>query len=40
MPNVTWHEIPRCGHMPLIEQPAETIRLVEAHLAEPLAATG
>jgi pimeloyl-ACP methyl ester carboxylesterase len=33
MPNVTTRELPRCGHMPIIEQPAETIRRIEAHLA-------
>jgi pimeloyl-ACP methyl ester carboxylesterase len=36
MPNVTAHEIPRCGHMPLIERPEETTRRIESHLAADL----
>ncbi|MBI5503052.1 MAG: alpha/beta fold hydrolase [Deltaproteobacteria bacterium] len=33
LPNVTTHEIPRCGHMPLIERPELTVDLIRSHLA-------
>jgi pimeloyl-ACP methyl ester carboxylesterase len=32
MPNVVAHEIPDCGHMPIIERPEEIVRLIAGQL--------
>ena len=33
LPNVTTHEFPRCGHLPIIECPDRVVELIRRHLS-------